>query len=1304
MIKPFPIVARFRTAKFHPTTILRDRAAALLPMIAIVIISTICAGAATRYVSQNNLAPAWPYTNWNTAATNIQIALDVAEAGDLILVSNGVYAVGGRKAEFNGISNRVALMKPVVLQSVNGPRVTTIVGHQVAGEAVSLPVVRCAYLTNGAVLSGFTLTNGGTDNSYNGKAGGGVYCESVSAVVSNCVLVANSASVGGAIYSGTIYNSLLTMNSAQMGGGAAVATLNNCSIVGNFALSQGGGVYGGHLTNCILYFNTAASDGNFGVGTTLDYCCTVPLPLTGEGNISNDPQLASIPSLSVGSPCRGAGTALAARGIDIDGEPWANSPSIGCDESWSGTLTGSVTCAISMRSSNVAVGFSLDFHAIVDGPVTGSSWDFGDGTLLNNRPIVSHSWKEAGDYEVVLRAYNHTHPEGTSAKMTVHVSQPVYHVASNSRAPEWPYDSWATAASNIQDAVDAAIPGSVIVVSNGTYGVGGRFAAGGSNRVAVIKPVVLRSVNGPSVTTVVGVPAATTTASEALRCVYLTNGAVLEGFTLTNGVSEKGGGVRCESASAIVLNCVLAGCSASYGGGVYSGTLSSCEIVGNSAWNGGGAYSAVLNNCAVSGNLAESGGGAASSTLNSCSITGNSASFDGGGAYGSSLNACMITCNSSQVYGGGAAYGVLKNCNVIGNSATWFGGGVYDSRVNNCVLYYNTANDGNFSTDSVLNHCCTVPLPKNGIGNIDAEPQLASASHLSITSPCRGAGSAAVTSAQDIDGEPWADSPSIGCDEPRDSAVTGDLSVRIGVAYTNVAVGSKLDFDAIIGGRPSGSRWDFGDGTVLTNHPITSHEWKVQGKYEVRLIAYNETDPGVIASTNIYVGQPIHYVALDSLAPESPYNSWATAATDIQDAVDVAIPGGLILVSNGVYAVGGRTLYGMSNRVAVTKPMTLRSVNGPAVTSIVGCQLPDRKLGQGAARCAYLTDGVVLDGFTLTGGATVNGGSDQFHQFFGGAVWCESTNSIITNCVIVGNAAVNAGGGCYLGTLNNCVILTNSAGGGGGTHYSQANNCLFAGNSANFGGASSYGRLNNCTVVGNSALYRAGGCDRSFLKNCIVYFNGPLDGNYSLDEGGMLDHCCTTPLPPTGEGNFTLPPQFVDQALGDFRLQPHSPCINAGLNSYSKGAADLIGSSRIANNTVDVGAYEYQGPGSSISHAWLQQHLLPEDESVDSADPDRDLVSNWQEWVAGTHPTNSASALRMLSVSISAGAFFVTWTSVKNRTYVLERSTLMAPLPDFAIVQTNIAGLSPTTSFLDTNAIGSGPFFYRVRVNLVSGL
>src|SRR5262249_15004074 len=145
----------------------------------------------------------------------------------------------------------------------------------------------------------------------------------------------------------------------------------------------------------------------------------------------------------------------------------------------------------------------------------------------------------------------------------------------------------------------------------------------------------------------------------------------------------------------------------------------------------------------------------------------------------------------------------------------------------------------------------------------------------------------------------------------------------------------------------------------------------------------------------------------------APYTNWSIAAGNIQDAIDVAAPGDEIVVTNGVYASGGRAVYGsMTNRAALNKPVFVHSVNGPQVTMIQGRQLPGTTNGDGAIRCAYLTNGAVLAGFTLTNGATRTAGDGNSEQM-GGGVWSENAGGSVSNCIVINNSAGSGGGGAF---------------------------------------------------------------------------------------------------------------------------------------------------------------------------------------------------------------------------------------------------------------------------------------------------
>ena len=205
--------------------------------------------------------------------------------------------------------------------------------------------------------------------------------------------------------------------------------------------------------------------------------------------------------------------------------------------------------------------------------------------------------------------------------------------------------------------------------------------------------------------------------------------------------------------------------------------------------------------------------------------------------------------------------------------------------------------------------------------------------------------------------------------------------------------------------------------------------------------------------------------------------------------------------------------------------------------------------------------------------------------FGGGTMYAD-----LSRCELENNKA-SYGGGQYSGSADRCRYFHNNAARGGGSYLAAVRNSLLCGNEANQGGGAYGGELRNCAVVGNIGT-NGGGIRSVAALNCIVYGNSTLAGvTNNWGSECALAHCCTAP-DPGGEGNVADDPRFVDpgtgigdsHVMGDLRLQPGSPCIDAGTNeAWMAEATDLDGEPRVAHGAVDMGAYEFEGPVLAVS-------------------------------------------------------------------------------------------------------------------------
>ncbi|MEM0326706.1 MAG: right-handed parallel beta-helix repeat-containing protein [Desulfurococcaceae archaeon] len=243
----------------------------------------------------------------------------------------------------------------------------------------------------------------------------------------------------------------------------------------------------------------------------------------------------------------------------------------------------------------------------------------------------------------------------------------------------------------------------------------------------------------------------------------------------------------------------------------------------------------------------------------------------------------------------------------------------------------------------------------------------------------------------------------------------------------------------------------------------------------------------------------------------------------------------------------------------------------------------------------------------------------------GAGVYSDSGSITLTNNTFSGNSADFGGGGAYISSYSGSITLTNNIFSGNSAVRDETN---YLGGRSVGGGAdvSSYSgsiTLTNNTFSNNNALDDGGGV-YVYLHNARLDFYNNIFWNNTANANGEdlyvdnynnhspvnlahnLFSTTETPIdfstaPQTKKvyivkadgynqniangctnsenfGNIQADPKFVDPQNGNLRLQENSPAIDVGCNSApSLPNTDRDGNPRIVGNTVDMGAYEYQG-------------------------------------------------------------------------------------------------------------------------------
>ena len=222
-------------------------------------------------------------------------------------------------------------------------------------------------------------------------------------------------------------------------------------------------------------------------------------------------------------------------------------------------------------------------------------------------------------------------------------------------------------------------------------------------------------------------------------------------------------------------------------------------------------------------------------------------------------------------------------------------------------------------------------------------------------------------------------------------------------------------------------------------------------------------------------------------------------------------------------------------------------------------------------------------------------------------------------------------------------------------------------------------------------------------RGTLTIDGGEVVANATVTYGGLL--IGSTACRSTGVVTIASGSLLVTNDTHDCELE-----VRGGTLTIAGGYVRcdrIIITNACANFVRTGGTFIYSGglilsaadtDGDGIINSYeIANGLDPFDPINATKDTDGDGLTDLQEYLAGTAPTNSASAFCITGVAAEGGDLRVTWSTAAGKTNALQAASEVAGNYDAIFTVTNTTG--SVTNYLDAGAATNWPVrFYRVRL------